>query len=79
MSDSEVLDVSNAKKRDLQYVVKCRTVARNGQLVVLRLGSVCFSVGVIASEYFYENKYAEVFSSWNNDKKFYADEIPLDL
>ncbi|MBI3801890.1 MAG: hypothetical protein HY268_33580 [Deltaproteobacteria bacterium] len=79
MTDTDVLKLSNAKRRDLQYLVAFRTDARKGHIVVLRLGSVCFSVGVITSDYFYEDKYAEVYSFWNSDKKFYPKEDSWDL
>jgi len=79
MSDTDVLGLRDARKRDLQYLVAFRTKARIGHLVVLRLGSVCFSVGVITSDYFYEEKYAEVYSFWNIERKLYPKEQSWDL
>ena len=79
LTDAGVLNLPNFSKRDLQYVVAFRTAARNGHLVVLRLGSVCFSVGAIRSEYFYDDKYAEVYSSWNIGGTFYPNECSWDL
>ena len=79
MRDEDVLKLPNARRRDLQYLTKFRTAARKGHLVALRLGSVCFSVGVIESDYFFENKHAKVFSYWNSNRQFYANEVPWDL
>jgi hypothetical protein len=79
MSDTEVLALPNASRRKLHYLVAFRTMARQGHLVVLRLGSVCFSVGVITSDYFYDSTYAADYSSWNEAKAFSPQEGPWDL
>jgi hypothetical protein len=55
-----------------------RDEAKEGNLVVLRLGSVCFSVGAISSGYIYDDEYSDVYSYWN-DNKAKSGEQPWDL
>jgi predicted Mrr-cat superfamily restriction endonuclease len=79
MTKSDVLELklpANSKlterawKRQLQYLVSFCYEAKKGELVVLCLGSVCFSVGVIKSDYFYDATYNHVYSYWNKDKRY---------
>jgi hypothetical protein len=60
-------------------LVAFRFRAQVEQIVVLRLGSVCFSVGVIKSKYFHDNRYAQVYSYWNPVGRFRPTEPPWDL
>ena len=57
-------------KNDAGSLIAFRDKAKEGAIVVLRLGSVCFAVGVIAGKYKWDNKYKEVCSYWNRNNKY---------
>jgi hypothetical protein len=81
-SDVEIrrLPVSaDVSRGDLQYLVAFRWGALKEHIVVLRLGSVCFSVGAITSDYFYNLRYDKVYSSWNPGDRFHLKESTWDL
>src|SRR5262249_22529264 len=79
MSEADVLRLPKTRGFDPRALVAFRFKAQKQHIVVLRLGSVCFSVGVITSDYRWDDRYAEVYSFWNAQNAFYPGEWPWDL
>ena len=82
LSDSDVLKLACAPKitkRELEILIRFRADEKRGQLVVLRLGSVCFCVGAIVSKYCFDSRYDKVYSYWNPDGRFCLSEVPWKL
>ena len=44
--------------------------ANEREIVVLKLGSVCFAVGAIAGKYKWDKQFEKVYSYWNKDNKY---------
>ncbi len=61
--------IANLKpKSNTKSALKCiKNRMKIDQLIVLRLGSVCFSVGAIQSKYIFNLKYSHVISFWNKN------------
>ncbi len=58
--------------RTLRMLISFRD-AVIGEIIVLRLGSVCLAVGVISGVYEWKNEFEEVCSYWNPGKKYRAE------
>lgn len=90
----DVGDISSIDKKTLEKLLKEKGInegkttpsmlisfrdASEGEIVVLRLGSVCFAVGAIAGKYEWRKEYGKVYSYWNRDKKYDQSEDYWDL
>lgn len=59
------LVAQGAKATDSGVLLCFRDRARENELVILRLGSVCFAVGAIAGPYEWRSQFDDVRSYWN--------------
>jgi len=82
MDKSEVsMRVKNKYPKDKRIalnLLQFRDV-KNGAIVVLRLGSVCFAIGAICGEYEWREEFDKVYSSWNKEKEYRKNEEPWSL
>jgi len=77
----KVNNIPNGNPRDKSsagYLLGFRD-AKNGEIVVLRLGSVCFAVGVIIGDYKWSDEFKKVYSYWNKEKIYRQNDPPWDL
>lgn len=58
------------KGRRASMLVAFRDEVAIGELVVLRLGPVCFAVGAVSGPYVWREEFSEVRSYWNRGEKF---------
>jgi len=78
-STNDVSSTNDMKYKSDIKILKSFCESKKGEIVVLRLGSVCFAVGAIDSPYERNDKFAKVKSYWNRTGSYDPNEQPWDL
>jgi hypothetical protein len=67
-SASEIKSISGLKNRVASSLISFKFKAKKKEMVVVRLGSVCFAVGSISSEYTHDLTYSNMLSYGNKSR-----------
>jgi len=66
LTGKDINKIPNLRSVDKSTLESIKSRIKMEQIIVLRLGSVCFAVGAIKSNYKFDPKYLNVTSYWNN-------------